>query len=318
MSRVSTNGNYQSALLNLMQAQQAQNQAGERVQTRKLATDLTGFGRGSETLTALKGAQSRVQGFLDTGAAVSARLEAQDLAINLVADGIAGAREAIGGVLATESASTLMLDLEGQFQSVINGLNSRHQGGYLFAGANTTQAPVNVTNLAQLTAAPTIAATLTNDQIKPASRIAESTSVETGYLADGFTFTEADGVTQNHIFQIFRDIKAYNDDPATGPLTGKPTDAQKTFLTAQLKRLDAASTAAIDTAARNGSLAKRVEQITESHEAQQLSLQTLIGARTDIDPLKAVTELQLSQVAVQASAQVVAQLSEVSLLNYLR
>mgnify|MGYP000745263105 CR=1 FL=1 len=34
---------------------------------------------------------------------------------------------------------------------------------------------------------------------------------------------------------------------ATGPLTGKPTDAQKTFLTAQMKRLDAASTATIDT-----------------------------------------------------------------------
>ena len=43
-----------------------------------------------------------------------------------------------------------------------------------------------------------------------------------------------------------------------------------------------------------------------------------MSSRIDVDPLKAVTELQLSQVAVQASAQVVAQLSEVSLLNYLR
>lgn len=318
MSRVSTNGNYQSALLNLMQAQQAQNEAGERVQTRKNATDLTGFGRGSETLTALKGAASRVQGFLDTGEAVSARLEAQDLAINQINDAIGATREAIGSVLASDSMATLMLDLEGQFQSVSNGLNARHQGGYLFAGANTTKPPVTVATLAELAAAPTVASTLTNDQIKAVSRIAENTSVETGYLADGFQFTEADGVTQSHIFQIFRDIKAYNDNPATGPLTGKPTDAQKTFLTAQLKRLDAASTATIDAAARNGSLAQRLDQITTSHEAQQLSLTELVASRTDVDPLKAVTELQLSQVAVQASAQVVAQLRDVSLLNYLR
>lgn len=318
MSRVSTNGNYQSALLNLMQAQQAQNEAGERVQTRKNATDMAGYGRGSETLTALKGAASRVQGFLDTGEAVAARLEAQDLAINQINDALGGAREAIGSVLASDSMSTLMLDLEGQFQSVVNGLNSRHQGGYLFAGANTTKNPVTVATLAELAAAPTVASTLSNDQIKSVSRIAENTSVETGYLADGFTFTEADGVTQSHIFQIFRDIKAYSDDPATGPLTGKPTEAQKAFLTAQLKRLDNASTTTVDAAARNGALANRLDQIKTSHEAQQLSLEKLVSNRTDVDPLKAVTELQLSQVAVQASAQVVAQLRDVSLLNYLR
>ena len=318
MSRVSTNGNYQSALLNLMQAQRTQTEAGERVQTGKIATDLTGFGRSSETLTAMKGAEARVQGFLDTGEAVAARLDAQDLSLNIVGESMSAARAAISGVLASDSASTLMLELEGQFQSAVNGLNYRHQGGYLYAGANTTTPPVSVGSLAELAAAPTVASTFTNDQIKPASRIAENTSIETGFVADGFTFTEADGVTQSHIFQIFSDIKRYNDNPATGPLTGKPTEAQKTFLTAQLKRLEAASTTTIDAAAKNGALAKRVEQVTTSHEAQQLSLNDLVSARTNADPLKSVTELQLSQVAVQASAQVVAQLSEVSLLNFLR
>ena len=318
MSRVSTNGNYQSALLNLMQAQQTQNEAGERVQTGKIATDLTGFGRGSETLTALKGAAARVQGFLDTGEAVAARLDAQDLSLTVVVDALSGAREAIGSALASDSTSTLMLDLEGQFQSAVNGLNYRHQGGYLYSGANTTKAPVSVSTLAELAATPAIANAFTNDQIKPVSRIAENTSLETGYLADGFKFTDSDGVTQSHIFRIFKDIKAYNDDPATGPLTGKPTDVQKAFLTAQLKRLDSASTVAIDAAARNGSLAQRVEQVTVSHEAQQLSLNELVSGRTTADPLKSVKELQLSQVAVQASAQVVAQLKDVSLLNYLR
>ena len=318
MTRVSTNANYQSALLNLMKAQQSQTDAGERVQTGKIATDMTGFGRGSETLTALKGAAARVQGFLDTGEAVTARLDAQDLSLNVVVDALSGAREAIGSVLASESMNTFMLDLEGQFQSAVNGLNYRHQGGYLYAGANTTKPPVSVANLSELTAAASVDSVFTNDQIKSASRIAEGASVETGYLADGFNFTEADGITQSHIFQIFRDIKAYNDDPATGPLSGKPTDAQKAFLTAQMKRLDSASTVAIDAASRNGALAKRVEQIDASHKAQQLSLNELVASRTNVDPLQAVTELQLSQVAVQASAQVVAQLSQVSLLNFLR
>lgn len=323
MTRVSTNGNYQSALLNLMAAQQQQSDASSRVSTQKIATDLTGFGRSSETLTALKGAQSRVQGFLDTGEVVSARLEAQDLAMTRIADALSAAREAVGGVLASDSLSTLMLDLGGQFQTISNGLNARHQGGYLFAGANTSNPPVSVGTLSDLAAAGSVAATLSNDQIRQVSRVAENTSVETGYLADGFTFTEPPtnppgAPVQSHIFQIFLDIKAYNDNPATGPLTGKPTQVQKDYLAEQLKRLDRAIKIVIDAGARNGSLQKRVEQISVSHEAQKLSLGELVSDRTDADLAKAVTDLQLSQVAVQVSAQVVSQLREVSLLNYLR
>lgn len=309
MSRVSTTGNYQSALLNLMASQQQQANAANRVSTQKNATDLTGFGRGSETLTALKAASSRVQGFIDTGEVVGQRLEAQDLALNQMIDGIGGAREAIGSVLSSDSAGTLMLELEGQFASVTGGLNARHQGGYLFGGANTTQQPVSVATLSDLGAAPTVAGTFNNDTIKPVSRVAENTSLETGYLASDLGAT---------VFQIFKDIKAYNDNPATGPLSGKPTDAQKIFLTAQLSRLDAAKTATVDTASRNGSLQKRIEQIGLSHTAQLTSLDEMVSKRTDADLAQAVTDMQLAQIAVQASAQVVSQLRDVSLLNYLR
>jgi flagellar hook-associated protein 3 FlgL len=309
MSRVSTTGNYQSALLDLMASQQRQAEASQRVSTQKVATDLTGFGRGSETLTALKGAVSRVQGFLDIGEVVAARLGAQDLALNQVIDAVGGAREAVAGVLSSDSAGTLMLELEGYFQSASNGLNARHQGGYLFAGADTTNPPVGVGTLGDLAAAASVADTFGNDTIKPVSRIAENTSVETGYLASDLG---------TDIFQIFRDIKAYHDNVATGPLSGKPNDAQKTFLTAQLSRLDAARNGTVDVASRNGSLQKRIEQTTDSHTAQITSLNELLSDRTDADLAQAVTDLQLAQVAVQASAQVVSQLRDVSLLDYLR
>jgi flagellar hook-associated protein 3 FlgL len=139
--------------------------------------------------------------------------------------------------------------------------------------------------------------------------VAENTSVETGYLANELG---------TDIFQIFRDIKAYHDNTATGPLTGKPTGAQKAFLTAQLSLLDAARGATIDVASRNGSLQKRIDQMAVSHTAQITSLNDLVSDRTDADLAQAVTDLQLAQIAVQASAQVVSQLREVTLLNYLR
>ena len=181
MTRVATFGNYQSALLNLMNTQIRSAEAQERVSTQKNATDLTGFGRQSETLTALKGAQSRIQGFIDTAEAVSSRLTTQDLAMNQINDGISGLREAIGDALSTDSAGSLMLEMEGNFQSIRGGLNMRHQGGYLFAGASTTTAPLDAANLTELSAAPSVASVFRNDTLKTASRVADGTTLETGF-----------------------------------------------------------------------------------------------------------------------------------------
>lgn len=309
MNRVSTAGNYQSALLNLMTAQNQLNDAQTRLSTQKVATDSEGFGRGAESLTALKASQNRIQGFIDTGTAVADRLDSQDLALNQIGDAVTGARATIAGALATENINTLMLELQGQFQSVQNGLNTQHQGNYLFAGSDATKAPVTVSTMAELGAAPDVAATFTNDSLPQTSRLGEATTVRTGYLASDVGTT---------IFQIFKDIQAYSDDPATGPLTGKPTDAQKTFLTAQLGRLDAASKSTIEVISRNGSLAKQVEATITSQTAQASQLGDMVSAKTDADLARAVTDIQLGQVAVQASAQVISLLKDTSLLNYLR
>jgi flagellar hook-associated protein 3 FlgL len=308
MTRVATFGNYQSALLDLMSAQTRAAQAQERVSTQKNATDLTGFGRQSETLTALKGAQSRIQGFLDTSEAVSARLTTQDLALGQINDAIAGARQALGGALATDSGGSLMLDLEGHFQAARGGLNMRHHGGYLFAGASTSTPPVAAASLAELAAAPGVTALFSNDTLKTASRVAEGTTLETGFLANELG---------TDVLSILRDIQTFHATPGSGPLDGRLTAPQKAFLSTQLARLEQAGTAVVDKMARTGSLANQVESITRGHEAQKSALDALVAGRTDADMAEAITDLQLSQVAIQASAQVISQLRQVSLLNYL-
>ena len=308
MTRVATFGNYQSALLDLMKAQTRAADAQERVATRKTHTDLTGFGRQSETLTALKGAQSRIQGFIDTASAVNARLTTQDLAMNQMNDGISGLREALGNVLSTDSAGSLMLELEGQFQSIRSGLNMRHHGGYLFAGASTSTAPLAAATLADLAAAPSVPSLFANDTLKAASRVAEGTTLETGFLADDLG---------TEVLTILRDIQNFHTTPGSGPLNGKLTEAQKTFLTTQFNLLAQAGESMIDKVAKTGSLAKQVESITAGHTAQKNALDELVAGRTDADMAVAITDLQLSQVAIQASAQVISQLRQVSLLNYL-
>lgn len=306
MTRVSTLGNYQSALLNLMTAQARSQEAQTRISTERIATDLTGYGRGSETLAALKSSQARIQGYIDTGEAVSARLTAQDLALNQVADSAGDARQAISDALAAGSLDGLMLDLQGRFQSARNGLNTQHQGRYLFSGGQVQTAPTTVGSLTELAAAPTVDGVFVNDTLKQSTRLDEGMAVETGFLADDIGAT---------LYAIFRDIQTYHQ---TTPITGPVDDATRDFLTAQLSRLDSARISITDLAAQNGSLQNRVESVMESQAARQTALDGLISDRTDVDMAEAVTDLQLSQVAIEASAQVISQLRDVSLLNFLR
>ncbi|MES2834199.1 MAG: flagellin [Pseudomonadota bacterium] len=306
MTRVSTYGNYQSALLDLMSAQTRAQDAQERVSTQKNATDLVGFGRSSETLTALKSSQARIQGFIDTGEVVAARLGAQDLAFSRIAEGAGGARQAIADALSSGRLDGLMLELQTQFQIAQDGLNTKHQGRYLFAGGNTETAPVQVMTMADLAAAPSVASTFANDSLKQASRLDEGTTMETGFLADE---------VGTGLFEIFRDIQTYHQ---TTPITGQGTEAIKAFLTDQLSRLDAAAADVTNFAARNGSMQNRVDAILKSQDQQKTSLEELVSDKTDADMAQALTDLQLSQVAIQASAQVISQLRQTSLLDFLR
>ncbi|QLQ12947.1 MAG: hypothetical protein HZY74_06080 [Brevundimonas sp.] len=308
MSRVATYGNYQSALMDLMASQTRMAEAQTRIATQKNATDLVGYGRQSETLTAMKGSMARLQGFIDTGEAVSARLTTQDLAMNRVNDAITDLRSVIGNALATESNITLMQESENAFQSIRGGLNSKHNGAYLFGGAHSDQQPMTAASLVDLAAAPATASVFTNDDLKSASRIGEGTMIETGVLAPDLG---------QDVLDILRDIQVFNDGPQ-GPLSGKMTTTQRDFLTTQLSRLEAASAGVVNRIALTGTQAQQVETVMDDNRQQLSALEGLMSNKTDADMAKAITDLQLSQVAVQASAQVISQLRDVSLLNFLR
>ena len=308
MTRVSTFGNYQSALLNLMSAQSRGLEAQKRLSTEKIADDLSGYGRGAETLTALKSAQSRITGFIQTGEAVAARMTTQALAFDRVAGGADGARQAIAEAIASGRADGLMLEIQSYFQTAQDGLNAKHQGRYLFAGGDTQNPPVTVDTLADLAAAPDVDSVFVNDELATVSRLDENATLQTGFLADD---------VGTELFQIFRDIQEYHTGP-NGPIDGQIDDATRDFLTTQLGRLRDAHNNVTEVAARSGAIQARVDSILTSHDNQQVSLQELIGDRTDADPAQAVTDLQMAQFSIQASAQVISQLQSTSLLNLLR
>ena len=153
-----------------------------------------------------------------------------------------------------------------------------------------------------------MASVFANDELATVSRLDENATLQTGFLADD---------VGSELFQIFRDIQEYHTGP-NGPIDGQIDDATRDFLTTQLGRLRDAHNNVTEVAARSGAIQARVDSILTSHDKQQVSLQELIGDRTDADPAQAVTDLQMAQFSIQASAQVISQLQSTSLLNLLR
>ncbi|MFZ5668917.1 MAG: flagellin [Pseudomonadota bacterium] len=307
MNRVATANSYSSALSDLMRAQVRQQLASDQVASGKAATDLKGFAGKAEALLATRSLQTRTQGFIDQGRTLVSRLQSQEMALTQTMDAAAGARQAISEALAAGRGDSLMSELSSWFSSAADALNARFGGRYLFAGGQVDTPPVNVATLADITTPPAVADLFQNDGLAPASRLDESTTVESGFLADA---------VGTDLFDAFRQVQAWVD--ANGDFTGPLDAAEEAFLSGIVGAFDAARSGLTDDAARNGTLQSRVDKTLETQEARLSMLTGMVGDMTDVDMADAISRLQQAQTAVQASAQVFAQLSESSLLNLLR
>ncbi len=306
MNRVATSFSYSSVLDNLMKAQLKAQQANEQVSSQKVANSLKGYANSAETLLATRTIQTRVQGFLDQSETLASKLDSQNLALTQVADAAGDAKQAIMDALANNRGEALMNQLSSLFASASESLNAKFGGRYLFAGGQSETTPVTAQKLSDLTAGP-VANVFKNDGLKTVSRLDETSTIQTGFLADELG---------TGLFTAFRDVQAYVE--ANGPFTGQLTTAQANFLQGMLDDFDGARTSLTNAAAANGLLQNRVDKTIESQEARKLMLDGLVGGITDADMPKAISELEKAQVAVQASAQVFNSLSQSSLLGLLK
>lgn len=307
MTRVSTVQNYNVMTSNLMRAQLRQNDVGAQVSSQKVATDLKGYAKNAEVLTAMRGTQTRINGLLDQIKLVGNRLEMQDTGLGRIADSTKGAREAIANSLAAGSASTLMQQLTAAFGEVVQGMNTKANGLYVFSGAQTDTPTTSAQTMADLTAAPALSDLFHNDQYVATNRVDEQTNAKTGILGDA---------VGTEVFKAFQKIQAFVD--LNGPFTGKLDDVQTGFLTGLLGDFDGAYKGVIDIQGKNGVTQKRFESAQTDLSNQADTLTSMVGGITDVDMADAVTRLEAAKLAVQASAQVFSSLQASSLLNVLK
>jgi flagellar hook-associated protein 3 FlgL len=212
-TRVSTGSNYSVMTSNLMRAQIRQNTIGEQVSSQKIANDLKGYAKNAEVLTGMRSAQAKIDGLLDQTKLVSNRLDMQETGVNQLSDATKSAREAIANAMAAGNAQTLMQQLQASFGDAVQGLNTKSNGKYVFAGAQTDTPPTSATSMADLTAAAATSDLFHNDQYIATTASTNRLRSQTGMLADSLG---------TGVFNAFKQVQAFVD--ANGPFTGNLTD----------------------------------------------------------------------------------------------
>ena len=307
LSPISTSALFGSLQANIGATQTQVAQDANEVASQKIATSLAGYGSSAGTLTAANSLTSRLTSDVNGAEALSGKLGVQDTALSTVATSAQDARSAVAEALANDSGDDLMTTLQSALSSAAGALNTQYEGQYLFSGGQGNTAPMSATQLSDLTAASPVSSVFKNGTLKQASRIDDTTVVQTGVLASDAGMAAMSALQQ---------VAAYDAGP-NGPLSGSLTSDQQAFLTSVLGQFDTAISATDTVVADNGVVAKQVSDATTTLSDQQTAIAGVVSNLTVPDEAKVATQLSLAQTTLQASAQIFSSLQSDSLLQAL-
>lgn len=302
--RISTAAAQQSALLDLMKSQRESFEANQQLSTGKKAPDLKGYGYDVESIMSARNAMTRTQGYIDGARRLENRLSLQDQALLELSEVAKELRVA----LTTAEASFLMTDVESLFERAVAALNTTLSGSYIFGGTRTDTEPFTADTLADLQAAPGIGDLFQNSGRRQEMLIDVNQTVEVGPLASDIA-TELMGV--------FERIADFDQGP-NGPFDGMPDATQQAFLTTEIQNAISAFDTINALTAENGETQARIERQIETHIERIDYFQLLVSDLEDVDMAEAATRLTQAQNAIQVSAATFSQLSQLSLLPYIR
>ena len=307
MTRISTFGNNQTLLSELLRNQANMLTDQQQVTTGKVATDYKGLAAQTSTLLGAKTLKSRVDQYTEAGNQVKNTLDIYDNSIGVL-DSVAGdLKQTLQQALGNGEVYGLSEILSQSLNSTVTAMNTEVGGKYIFSGTRTDTPPVTVTSTGDLTALASAVDAFQNNDQKAVLQVDDGVSMQYGILASDVA---------EPLMSVFKAFADFNAGP-NGPLDGKLNATQLSFIQTQLANLDNARQSILNSQVANGVRQKSLDNILTQHESTSVVVTGMISDIEDVDIAKAVTNLNNDQTALQASYKAMATLSQLSLLNYL-
>jgi len=307
VNRISSFGQQQVLIRSIMQNQSNVFEDQRQISSGKKFDDYQGLAGQTNTVLGSRSFQARVEGYQQSIDTIRGKLDANDVQLTGLIQSLTTLKEAVQDTLSNNQAEGFSELLEQTFNFISSGLNTNFDGTFLFAGAETGTRPVNVTELVDLAALPSVSDAFDNGSIGFEARIADGVDLEFGLLADD---------VGTDVFQELLDL--YNlDQGGSGPFEGELDATQFGLLQGQIASLESALDGLRQTQVKNGLAFERLEVVDEQHSDTHVFLEVFIADLEDVDIAEAVTRLNNDQVALEASYRAIGSLSQLSLLNFI-
>jgi len=271
------------------------------------AADLKGFsGQAGALLStqSLKAAADAKSSVIDQ---LQARFDVQGAALQQVADGARALALSIRTAISANDGRGIATDLELNFNSIVAALNQTWSGQPLFAGERQSGLPVQIDTLQQL-----VAAAGPSDIFNEASR---QQTIDLGAGAPIVLAKRASDMSQG-LFDTLKSLQVMLNSSAGG--LGQPISAaNQDTLNAIAAQLDAQASSFNSESGRAGQIQAQLETQSTQLQARADLLTKEIGDQRDADPAALSVQLNLLMTQYQASAKIFADLSKLTLLNYL-
>ncbi len=308
MERVATLMHSTALLAELSRSQRNFLDAQTQVATGKRINEFSDSPADLGALLAARNAYARTDDYLAAAKAVRTRLDLQDTHIDELASVTADVKQSILDAVANNSGAGLKTELQGAFDRIVSILNSQVDGKYIYGGTRQDVPPVTITTIDQLLALPSAADAFQNNAMSQTARIDSNQIVSFGQLASDLG---------GPAFDMLRQVLSY-DAGANGPFGADLTQTQSNYLTSLVPQLTAVNDGVNTHLAANGVAYKAVDEAVDRHGDARSTLKGMIADIEEVDMAEAITRMQNSELALQASAKAFASIQGLSLLDYLR
>ena len=230
MTRVSSFGHTQTLISELLRNQSQMFQDQQQVNTGKVASDYKGLAGQTATLLSAKTLQSRINQYTSAGTEVKGVLSIYDNSIGVLDSVTSDLKKTLQQGIANDEVYGFGETLSQSLNSAISALNTQVSGKYIFSGTRTDVPAVGIQSISDLQALAAGSDAFQNNQQKSAVQIDDGVALQYGVLASDVA---------GPLMDVLKALADFNSGP-NGPIDGKLTPTQQTFIQTQLGNLESA------------------------------------------------------------------------------
>lgn len=269
--------------------------------------DLKGYGGASSRLLSARTLLTQSDSRASTLEQMQARFGVQGSALGQVADAATLLSQSIREAISANDGRGIITELELSFASVVQALNETWNGQPMFAGERQGLGPIKIQTLEQLKTAITPAALF--------DEAARHQVIDLGTGSPIIVSAKASELSQP-LFDTLRELKSLLDDH--GGTIGQPISLEQQNALQQIAEgLTAHASQFTNEQARNGQIQKRFEVETIRLQERSDLIKKEIGEQADADGGEVAMRLSTLSLQYEAAAKTFAELSRLSLLDYL-